>query len=206
MFSLQSQLESPQLGHIDSQMVIRIKVYFPSFLWNTRVGWKVHWLTMMQWSNLTKCVLFFNIVSPVVHTVLPSVLQRLDSCDIGALILILKKSSTADMTSSVQCCFPAKWSVFMLGNRKKSDGAKSGEYGGWSTSSKPQSCNAAIATTDLYMYVQEHYPGETGFQGSEHCNTDGRNVWIAGESMLKNKPHSVKFDPLGGGGGGGVLA
>ena len=43
-------------------------------------------------------------------------------------------------------------------------------------------------------YVQEHYPGETGFQGSEHCNTDGRNVWTAGESMLKNKPHLVKFN------------
>ena len=30
-----------------------------------------------------------------------------------------------------------------------SDGAKSGEYGGWSTSSKLQSHTAAIATTDL---------------------------------------------------------
>ena len=33
---------------------------------------------MMQWSNFTKCGLFFNIVSPAVHTRLPSVLQRLD--------------------------------------------------------------------------------------------------------------------------------
>ena len=56
-----------------------------------RVGWKVHRLTTMQWLNLTKCGLFFNIVSHEVHTLLPSVLQRLDSSDIEALILILEK-------------------------------------------------------------------------------------------------------------------
>ena len=106
---------------------------------------------MMQWSNLTKCGLFFNIVSPVVHTLFPLVLQRLESCCIGGLILILEKSPqhTADMiSSSVQNCFPAKC-FFILGNRKYSDGAKSWEYGTWSTSSKPQSCTAAIAATDL---------------------------------------------------------
>ena len=59
---------------------------------DTRVGWKVHRLTLMLWSNLTKCGLFFNIVSPAVHTFLPSVLQCLHSCGIGALILILGKS------------------------------------------------------------------------------------------------------------------
>ena len=73
----------------------------------TRMGWKVHRLTMMQWSNLTDCGLIFNIVSPEVHT-LPSVLQRLDSGGIEALILILEKSSTADMTSLVWYCFPAR--------------------------------------------------------------------------------------------------
>ena len=42
----------------------------------------------------------------------------------------LKKFSTADVTSaSVRYCFPAKC-FFMLGNRKLSDGAKSGEDGG----------------------------------------------------------------------------
>ena len=45
----------------------------------------------MQWSNLTKCGLFFNIVSPTVYTLLSSVLQRLDSRGIEALILILEK-------------------------------------------------------------------------------------------------------------------
>ena len=29
---------------------------------------------------------------------------------------------------------------------------------------------------------------------SNHCNTNGRSVWIAGKTMLKNKPHLVKFD------------
>ena len=52
------------------------------------------------------------------------------------------------MTSaSVRYCFPDKW-FFHVGEQKI-DGAKSGEYGGWSTSSKPQSRTAAIATTDL---------------------------------------------------------
>ena len=42
--------------------------------------------------KLTYCGLFFNIVvSPAVHTLLPSVLQRLDSGGIEALILILGK-------------------------------------------------------------------------------------------------------------------
>ena len=58
---------------------------------HTRVGWKVHRLTMMQWLNLTKCGLFFYIASPAVHTLLPSVLQCLDSGGIEALILILEK-------------------------------------------------------------------------------------------------------------------
>ena len=31
-------------------------------------------------------------------------------------------------------------------------------------------------------------------QESKHCINDGRSVWAAGETMLKNKPHLVKFD------------
>ena len=46
---------------------------------------------MMQWSNLAKCGLFFNIVFPVVHTPLPLVMQHLDSFGIEALIPILQK-------------------------------------------------------------------------------------------------------------------
>ena len=83
------------------------------------MGWEVHRLTMMQWSNLTKCGLFSTytrIVPPAVHTLLPSVLQSLDSRGIEALILILEKSSIAyyDL-SSVRYCFPVKWGFFVLG-------------------------------------------------------------------------------------------
>ena len=88
------------------------------------VGWKVHRLTMMQWSNLTECGLFFNIVSPAgpaVHALLPLVLQRLD--------FLWYRSSHPDPRKSPQLqiwphrsdryCFPTKW-YFMLGNRKSS--------------------------------------------------------------------------------------
>ena len=80
-------------------------------VWNTciytGVGWKVHRLTMMQWSNFTKCCLFFNIVSPAVHTLLLVVMQRLDSHGIEALILILGKSPQQQImtSSSVRYCF-----------------------------------------------------------------------------------------------------
>ena len=80
-------------------------------LGSTRVGWKVHRLTMMQWLNLTKCGLFLNIVSPAVHTLLPSVLQRLESRGIEALILILGKSPQLQIimtSSSIRYCFSAK--------------------------------------------------------------------------------------------------
>ena len=31
---------------------------------------------------------------------------------------------------------------------------------------------------------------------SKRCNTDGRSLWTAGETMLKNNPHLVKSQPL----------
>ena len=76
--------------------------------------------------------------------------------------------STADMTSSLaRFCFPAKsCCFFMLGEREQSDGAKSGEYGGWSTSSKSQSRTAAIASLQPQTCVQEHCPAETGLPSS----------------------------------------
>ena len=45
----------------------------------------------MQRFNLTKCGLFFNIFSPAVRTLLPSLLQRLHSRGIEALTLIPEK-------------------------------------------------------------------------------------------------------------------
>ena len=63
-----------------------------------RVGWKGHRLTMMQWLKLTKCGLFFYIVSPMVHKLLPSMLQHLDSHGIEALILIPQNCPQYDLT------------------------------------------------------------------------------------------------------------
>ena len=50
------------------------------------IGWL--WCNGRIWPNV---VGFFNIVSPAVHILLPSVVQHLDSCGIESLILILKK-------------------------------------------------------------------------------------------------------------------
>ena len=73
------------------------------------IGWQLTmWCNI--WSNLTKRGLFFNIISLVVNTLLPSVLQRLDSHGIEALILILEKVLNCRMTSSV--CTASKPSVF----------------------------------------------------------------------------------------------
>ena len=111
------------------------------------IGWL--WCNGQLWPNV---VYFSTKVSPAVHT-LPSALQRLDSFGIESLILILilekspqlqiwphHRSDTASQPSGV---------FFILGSRKYSEGAKSGEYGGWSTSSMSQSHTSAITTTDL---------------------------------------------------------
>ena len=117
---------------------------------------------MMQWSNLTKCGLFFNIVSPAVHTLFPSVLQCLDSCGIEALILILKKvlNCRYDFIIGPKLLPSQVGFFFILGNRKQSNGAKSEEYGGWSTSSKPQCmhsnhCNHRIVCRSIVLVKQD---------------------------------------------------
>ena len=52
---------------------------------------------------------------------------------------------------------PSQFFFPMLGNRKRLDGAKSREL--WSTSSKPQSRTATIATTDLCAGQCLHFQG-----------------------------------------------
>ena len=165
------------------------------------------------------CTVFFNLlVSPAVHTLLPSVLQRLDSCcivlsshpdlwkrSLSAHDFIIGSISTSQqgenytgtpgyfapkmqkralenkkepLRNAIDCnvkaclnksCIFSQWDVksvahenrnlsfgllrrqvffFQVGEQKV-DGANSGEYGGWSTSWKPQSRTAPIATTDL---------------------------------------------------------
>ena len=70
----------------------------------------------------------FNIASPVIHTLLPSVFQPL---------------------WLLQICPPHRSNSFFYIVEQKKNGAKSGEYGWWSISSKPQSRTATISTTGL---------------------------------------------------------
>ena len=119
-----------------------------------RKGWRVHWLTMMLWSNLTKCGLFFNIESPLWST------HFLHLCYSAWIPMAWKlsswsskKSSTADMTSSsVRCCFPARcFFIFNFGEQKivRWCQIRGISIKDWSTSSKPQSHTAAIDTAEL---------------------------------------------------------
>ena len=112
-------------------------------LQSTRVGWKVHRLTMMQWSNLTKCGLYVNIVSPVVHTLLPSVLQRLDSCGIKIVLNCRYDLIVGPIIASQLSAF-SSWGTEnsqMVPNQENMEGDQ--------PSSKPQSRTATIATTDM---------------------------------------------------------
>ena len=125
-------------------------------------GWaeKVHRLTMMQWFNLTKCGLLFNIVSPAVHTLLPLVLQRLDSCGIEALLLILEKVlncrydhiiSPILLPSQVYFHFGGTENSQMVPNQENMEGCQPFQSHSHAQQPlQPQTC------------VQEHCPSETG--------------------------------------------
>ena len=116
------------------------------------VGWKVCRLTMMQWSNLIKCGLFLNIVSPAGHTLLPLVLQCLDCCGIEALIVILKKVLNCSLHIYDIIIGPIllpRQVFFHFGKQKIVRWCQIRKIWRVITSSKPQSCTAAIATTDL---------------------------------------------------------
>ena len=135
---------------------------------HTRVGWKVHRLTMIQWSNLTKCGLFFNIVSPAVHALLPSVLQRLDSRGIEALILILEEEKQilncrydliiGPILLPSQVFFHVAWGTEdsqMVPNQENVEGDQ-----------PVQSHSHAEQPLQPQTCVQEHCPGETGLPSS----------------------------------------
>ena len=125
-----------------------------------RVSWKVHRLIMMPWSKCDQMWFVFQHSLPaivafsraiVAGAYVGSPLQRIDSRGIEALILILEKVLNCKLwphhrsdTASQPSVFFSYWE-----QKKQSVGAKSEEYGGWSTSSKPHSRTAAIATTDL---------------------------------------------------------
>ena len=56
------------LGSTNKELLVKVRKS------STRVRWKVHMLTLMQWSHLIKFCLIFTIVSSAVHALLPSVL------------------------------------------------------------------------------------------------------------------------------------
>ena len=85
-------------------------------------------------------------------------------CGIEALILILKKSSTADITSSsVWYCFPAKCFFSCLGT----DNSQMVPYQESMEGDQPvQSHSHAQQPVQPQTCVQEHCPGETGLPSS----------------------------------------
>ena len=107
----------------------------------------VHRQTMMQWLNLTKCGLFFNIASPAVHTLLPSVLQCLDSGGIEALILILEKVLNCRYDFIICLILLLSQVFFYVGEQKIVRWCQIRRI--WQPL-QPQTC------------VQDHCPGETG--------------------------------------------
>ena len=127
---------------------------------------------MMQWSNLAKCGLFFNIVSPVVHTLLPLVLQHLDSCGIEALILILKTviNSIYDLiigrillsSHIFFSCWRTENSQ-MVPNQENMEGDQ-----------PVQSHSHAQQPLQQQTCVQEHCPGETGPPSCPFISFPGR--------------------------------
>ena len=87
-------------------------------------------------------------------------LQCLDSHGIETLILILENVLSCRYDLIIGLILLLRQVGFFHVGEQKIDGAKSGVYGRWSTSSKPQSCTAATACN--HTCVQEHCPGETG--------------------------------------------
>ena len=118
-----------------------------------RVGWKVHRLTiMMQWSNFTKCDLFFNIVSlgfPWYRSSHPDPWKstRLQ-------IRPYPQSDTASQPSGGFSCWGTENSQ-MVPNQQNIEGDQPVESHSHAQQPlQPQTC------------VQEHCPGETGLPSS----------------------------------------
>ena len=116
-----------------------------------------------------KSCLFFNIVSPAVHTLLPSVLQRLNSSGIEAPILILtKNSSTAEYDPIIHLILLPSQVPFYVGEQNISQMVQNQENmeGYQPIQNHSHAQQPWIATTDLCATVQECCPGETGLYSS----------------------------------------
>ena len=132
LFVLDNQIPSIYIQNLTQWAPCKPNVWyggkFQGFSWGRPLcalqvwGWAEKFIGWLQWSNFTKCGFFFqHIVSPAVHTRLPSVLQRLDFRGY--------RSSHPD---------PRKSPQLQIWPHHRSD-----------TASKPQSRTAAITITDL---------------------------------------------------------
>ena len=112
----------------------------------------------MQWSNLTKCGLFFNIVSPAVHTLLPLVLELLDFRGVdpqkSPQVQIHCMTSSASQQSVFFSCWGTEYSQ-MVPKQENMDGDQ-----------PVQSHSHAQQPLQPQTCVQEHCPGEVGLPSS----------------------------------------
>ena len=120
----------------------------------------------MQWSNLTKKLMWFIFQHSLTcgpHSLLPSVLQRLNSRGIESLILILEKV--------LNCRICPHWSdtasqpsVFHVGEQKIVREVPNQKI--MEDDQPVQSHSYAQQPLQPQTCVQEHCPGETGFPSS----------------------------------------
>ena len=152
---------------------------------NTRVGWKVHRLTMMQWLNLTKCGLFFDVpCGPLTSSISVGEQKLVRWCRIRRIWRVINQFKPT-VTHSRYCTSSSVWFCF-TGQRKRLGfynvgeqelvsmciGALSGESIGcnWlqlnSSSIVHSNVGAVFYCNHSTCNVQEHCPSETGLPSS----------------------------------------
>ena len=136
--------------YISMQFIRKIRGWAEKF-----IGWL--WCNGRMWPNV---VLFCNIVSPAVHTLLPSVLQGLDSHGIEALILILEKGPQLQIWPHHQSNNASQPSVFSLWGTENSQMVPFEEN--MEGDQPPQRHRHPQQPLQPQTCVQEHCPRETG--------------------------------------------
>ena len=126
-----------------------------------RVGWKVHRLTMMHWSNLTKCGLFFTSNLPCFPHFSSIGVAALDSRGIEADPRI---SPQLLVSSTVRYCFPCSKVSFSRWGSENSQIVPNQEN--MDVNQPVQSHSCAQQPLQPQTCVQEHCPGETGLHSS----------------------------------------
>ena len=115
--------------------------------------------------------LFFNIFSPAVRTLLPSLLQRLHSRGIEALILILKKVLNCRMILPHRSDTASQPSVFSCWGTEKSQ-------------MMPNQNVEGDQPVQSRSYAQQPWQPQTCVQ--EHCPVENRPPFVCFPGSLKN--------------------